>query len=196
MTELPDNRKYVAKCALVTGAASGIGKHLAQHLVQNGAKVVCCDLNSNAGQAVVDQLNASAPAPVALFVRTNVTSWDDVSNAFAQANAFLTKLDFVFANAGIIGGKRCFPDEGSNGKPNTRMLDINFLGVLYTMQAAINHFRSHNSRGCIIATASIAGMYPLRPDPLYAASKHAVVGLVRSAAMRTEKEKIYIKAAF
>jgi len=110
-----------------------------------------------------------------------------------QARFF--KLDFVFANAGIIGGKRCFPDEGGKGgKPSTRMLDINFVGVLYTMQAAIDHFRAHKNRGCIIATASIAGMYPLRPDPLYAASKHAVVGLVRSAAMRTEKEKIYINA--
>lgn len=111
----------------------------------------------------------------------------------------------AISNAGIISGKQqCFPDEG--GKPSvspckpqflrdvrhnsysqTRLLDVNTTGVLYTMQgpccilhvigqgphdlhplttAAINHFRAHKSRGSIIVTASIAGIYPLRPDPL------------------------------
>ncbi|TCD65104.1 hypothetical protein EIP91_003078 [Steccherinum ochraceum] len=188
-----DAKKYVGKAALVTGAASGIGRSLAIHLVKNGARVICCDVNSTAGQAVVDMLNKSLGSTVAHFVKVNVSSWEEVSAAFTTAEEVLrTHVDFVFANAGILGGKVCFPDEGR--KPSTRMMEINFFGVMYTIQAAINHFRKHQCRGSVVATASIAGMYPLRPDPVYAASKHAVVGLIRSAAMRTEKEKIYINA--
>jgi len=187
------SRKYEGRRALVTGSASGIGKALVQHLVNHGAKVICCDINATAGQAAVDEANKSSATSVAWFVKLDVSSWEQTVATFKRAEEiFGGKLDHVFANAGTSSGDQLFGDE--EGKPSTRSIDINFVGVMYTVQAAILHFRKHKGGGSIIATASLSGLYSFRADPLYAASKHAVVGLVRSAALRTRREGIYINA--
>ncbi|KAH8104521.1 NAD(P)-binding protein [Cristinia sonorae] len=199
ITQSPSIRSmtfYEGKTALVTGSASGIGKVLVQHLVDHGARVFCCDIDAKVGQAIVDNLNASQgteTSPVAWFKKLDVSSWEDTVDGFEHVDKALhSKLDFVFANAGMNSGSKPFTRE--TGKPNTRSVDVNFIGVMYTIQAAINHFRRHGGGGRIVVTASAASLYPHRMDPLYSATKHAVVGLVRSASLRTEKEGIYLNA--
>ncbi|KAJ7615536.1 hypothetical protein FB45DRAFT_1035516 [Roridomyces roridus] len=69
---------------------------------------------------------------------------------------------------------------------------VNLIGVVYTMQAAIAHFREFKTGGRILVTASQSSLHPMRAEPLYTASKHGVVGLVRATAMRTAREGIFI----
>ncbi|TCD65103.1 hypothetical protein EIP91_003077 [Steccherinum ochraceum] len=173
-------RKYEGRKALVTGAASGIGKHLVEVLIGHGARVVCCDLNAAAGQAVVDELNArygsaNGNAPVAWFVKLNVTS-------------------VVGGDGGGVqeGGRTCEREVGLGLR--SKVFDVNTVGAMYTIQGAINHFRSYKSGGSIIVTASLSGLYAFKADPAYSASKHAVIGLVRSASLSTYKEGIFINA--
>jgi len=140
--------------------------------------------------AEVNRGNTS-PTPTAYFVKVDVTSWDDVVAMFTQAEAVLGgKVDFVFPNAGVAS--LGFPDRP--GKPKIKTLNVNLIGVLYTMQAAINHFRAFKSPGRIVVTASQSSLYPLAGDPIYTVSKHGVLGLVRATAMRTVKHGILINA--
>jgi len=183
--------RYAGRRALVTGGGSGIGRRLAQHLADRGAAVICVDKNESLARETVAEINSSQPLQSAHCIRADVTSWDDVVNMFGTAETLLSsKLDFVFANAGaaLLG----FPN--SQGQPDLSAINVNLIGVIFTMQAAINHFRAHRSGGNIIVTASQASLHPFGGEPLYTASKHGVLGLVRATAMQSQAEGIYINA--
>ncbi|EMD35759.1 hypothetical protein CERSUDRAFT_115709 [Gelatoporia subvermispora B] len=183
--------KYANRKAFVTGSASGIGKRLVQHLTEHGAIVICVDKNESLGQEAVDALNSGRTTAVAFFVKADVTSWKEVVTSFQTAETILRSgLDFVFANAGsaAIGFPNC-PDE-----PNLSPIHVNLAGVVFTIQAAINHFRKHGSGGRIVVTASQASLHPFPGEPLYTASKAGVMGLVRATGPVVKREGIYVNA--
>ncbi|KAJ7634830.1 NAD(P)-binding protein [Roridomyces roridus] len=182
---------YDGRKALVTGAASGIGKHLAYHLVEQGARVLCSDINETAGNAAVAELNRGRPAEVAYFVKADVTNWLEMVELFRRAvSIFEGNLDFVFANAGTAA--LGFPDQA--GPPNFTPIMVNLVGVMYTIQVAVNHFREFKTPGRIVVTASQSSLHPFSGEPVYTASKFGVLGLVRATAPRTVREKILINA--
>ncbi|EPS94438.1 NAD-binding protein, partial [Fomitopsis schrenkii] len=175
----------------LTGGGSGIGRALAKHLADEGAAVVCVDKNKERVQETAAQINASSPMQDARYIEADITVWDDVTRMFQTAEQMLSsKLDVVFANAGtaLMG----FPN--AEGAPNLHTINVNLSGTIYTLQAAINHFRSHKSGGQVIVTASQASIHPIGGEPLYTASKFGVLGLVRATAMQMEAEGIYINA--
>ncbi|EIN13001.1 NAD(P)-binding protein [Punctularia strigosozonata HHB-11173 SS5] len=184
---------YQGKTALVTGSASGIGEYLVNHLYRNGATVVCADIREKEVQKVADSLNAqgSAAGQKAFAISGDVTKWDSVVGMFKATEELLKKhtgksnISFVFANAGAaaIG----FPFQ--RGEPNITSISVNLIGALYTIQAAINHFRKHRAPGRIIVTASQSSLHPFGGEPIYTASKHGVLGLVRATAIALENEK-------
>ena len=160
------------KVALITGAASGIGKATAERFTAEGARVCVVDFDDAAGTAVADALGG-------VFVHADAGEAADVDVAFATCERELGGVDVAFLNAGIAighGDMATIPDELYR-----RIMRVNVDGVVFGLRAAIRAMERRGG-GAIVATASIAGLIPFPPDPVYDATKHAVVGLIRSAA--------------
>ncbi|OAA62799.1 NAD(P)-binding domain protein [Niveomyces insectorum RCEF 264] len=199
------------KVALVTGGGSGIGRAMARYFVDQGyGHVAILDVNEAAGTAVAAELTAAPQqATTVRFVRCNVASWDDQAAAFAAVHAAAGRIDVVMANAGIseggasslVAAARAENDAGETppAQPSLRTLDVNLTGVIYTVHLAIHYLKKNapsadGGRGSIVCTASNAGLYPFPVAPLYAASKAAVIGLVRSLALPLAPAQIQINA--
>jgi len=170
---------FHGKVALVTGAASGIGKELASALVRRDATVVLADIDDVAAKAAADELAASAPGR-AVGVGIDVRDAAGVADLVRRVAADHGRVDLLFNNAGIgMGG-----DAAELGLEHwRRVIDINLLGVLHGILAAYPVMIAQGS-GHIVNTASLAGLVPSPFLTPYATTKHAVVGL--STSLRTE----------
>ena len=158
------------KVALITGAASGIGRATATRLASAGAQICCVDINA-AGMAVADAVGG-------IFVQADAGDANDVDNAFAACRLELGQVDIAYLNAGIAIGVADLT-QLTDGVYQ-RIMRVNVDGVVFGTRAAI---RAMDGRGgAIVATSSLAGLIPFPPDPVYDLSKHAVVGFIRSAA--------------
>ncbi|OJD36635.1 15-hydroxyprostaglandin dehydrogenase [Diplodia corticola] len=183
--------------AVITGASSGIGLALTQHLLSKSWDVVLLDLNP-------PPASASLPADRHLFLRTDVSSWPSQAAAFARAHSWRQRLDLAALNAGIDDRDSIFPALPASitpaspppTEPDTTTFAVNLLGV-YAGIKLFAHYASiplqppatsaaspprPRPRPTIIVTSSAAGLYPLPAVPQYAATKHALIGLVRSLA--------------
>lgn len=158
------------RVALVTGGASGFGAEVARQLVARGDAVVLCDVDEAGGRAVAEELGAS-------FLRCDVCSYDEVVATTAAAEQVHGGLDLVFLNAGVATG--CGVADDFDPLTYRRAMGVNLDGVVFGVHAAIPALRRRGG-GAVVATASMAGLTSAPFDPVYAANKHAVVGLVRS----------------
>jgi NAD(P)-dependent dehydrogenase (short-subunit alcohol dehydrogenase family) len=152
--------------ALVTGGASGIGAATVRLLAAEGAHVTIVDLPRAADAAAVLAREVGGA-----FVGADVGAVDD----WARVVAPIERLDYVHLNAGTVAGAGLF-DVGIDDY--RRMFRVNVDGVAFGLRAVVPKMRA----GAVVATASLAGIGPFADDPVYAATKHAVVGLVRSLA--------------
>jgi NAD(P)-dependent dehydrogenase (short-subunit alcohol dehydrogenase family) len=160
------------KVALVTGAASGIGRATAERLAAEGARVGVVDVTDDAGRAVAHSLGG-------VFHRADVGEPSEVDAAFATVERELGGVDIAFLNAGIAIGHpqiETLPDELYR-----LIMRVNVDGVVYGARAAIRAMERRGG-GAIVATSSLAGLIPFPPDPVYDLTKHAVVGFIRSLA--------------
>ena len=155
---------------LVTGGASGIGAAVARRYAAVGAQVVIGDVDETAGLAV-------AASTGGLFVRTDVSRATDNDALVAAAVEAFGGLDVVFLNAGIGGAGGA----GDDFDPvrYRRILAVNVDGTMFGIRAALP---AMTGGGAIVVTSSLAGVSPATFDPVYSASKHAIIGLVRSLA--------------
>lgn len=157
--------------ALITGGAGGIGAALARRLAERGATVVIADLDP-AGQRLAQSLGGT-------FITTDVTRSADNRAAVSATVERFGRLDLAILNAGI-GERGSFLDDFDLDHYR-QLVAVNLDGVVFGMQAALGQFTEQGS-GAILATSSLAGIVESPINPLYAATKHAVVGLVRSIA--------------
>ena len=161
------------KVALVTGAALGIGRAIAQAFVAaDVAHVVCADILEDT-LAGIDQ---TPQLSTAVLDVTDQAGWRSVVDATLEAQG---RIDVLVNNAGILSYgtvAETDPDEFR------RLLEVNVIGVLHGMQAVIPHMKARGS-GSIINTSSASGLLPNNFVGAYCASKFAVRGLSRSAAM-------------
>jgi NAD(P)-dependent dehydrogenase (short-subunit alcohol dehydrogenase family) len=161
------------RVALVTGGGSGIGRATAVRLAAEGMRVCIVDRDGAAATAVAEPIGALALA-------ADASDAAAVDAAFATCVDRLGTVDLAFCNAGIAIGQS---DIGAlEDDEYRRILGVNVDGVVFGTRAAIRTMRSHGEGGVIVATASLAGIVPFAPDPVYALTKHAVVGFVRSIA--------------
>jgi NAD(P)-dependent dehydrogenase (short-subunit alcohol dehydrogenase family) len=158
------------RVALITGAASGFGRALTETLTARGTRVVACDVDEVAG-------NELAEATGALFVACDVSDLEQNEAAVAVAVAEHGGLDLAFLNAGVAFGTQL--GEDFDPAVYRRAMGVNIDGVVFGVNAVLPAMKARGG-GAIVATASLAGLTPVPMDPVYAANKHAVVGLVRS----------------
>ena len=158
------------KVALITGGSNGIGEGIARHLAAQGAHVVLADIDDARGKAVAEELEG-------LFVHTDVADPAASTAAVAAAVESFGGLHVAHLNAGVTSW--CGMGEDFDAEAYRRSMSINLDGVVYGIAAARPAIKASGG-GTIVATASMAGLVAAPFDPIYAANKHAVVGLMRS----------------
>jgi NAD(P)-dependent dehydrogenase (short-subunit alcohol dehydrogenase family) len=165
------------KVALVTGAASGIGRTTALRLAREGAAVVVDDIDEAGGRETVDQIEAAGGR--AAFVHADVTIEADAQAMFAFTQETFGGLDILHNNAGILTDRPRFPD--AEPERWARVLQVNLRGVILGTQYGIEAMRGHGG-GVVVNTASLAGIIGFATDPVYAATKGGVVLFTASLA--------------
>ncbi|HEY3913863.1 MAG TPA: SDR family oxidoreductase [Verrucomicrobiae bacterium] len=177
------------KVALVTGGTSGIGRETALELAKAGAKVVVAGRRESEGQEVVQTIEKAGGK--GLFVKTDVSREADVKALVDKTVATFGRLDFAFNNAGVEGAVGLTSDKQT--EENYRFVfDINVLGVLLSMKHEIPAILKNG--GAIVNTSSIVGQIALPGVGPYTASKHAVNGLTRTAALEFAKQGVRVNA--
>jgi len=158
--------------ALVTGGGSGIGAATCRRFAAEGAAVAVLDVNGDAAQAVADEVGGTAYA-------VDVTDWDAMDAAIADADARLGGLTAVFNNAGssTIAGVHEYDVAEWD-----RIVRVNLTGVFHGMKAAAPRLLA-NGGGAIVSTSSISGTRPSGGEAPYAAAKAAVAALTATAAL-------------
>ncbi|MEU6700589.1 SDR family NAD(P)-dependent oxidoreductase [Pseudonocardia sp. NPDC046786] len=172
------------RVALVTGGASGIGAAAVDRLMAAGAQVVVVDLDGDGATAVAARSGGHA-------VQADMTDPAAMPAAIAAAEERFGRLDVVLLNAGITGSQSGF--ENLDLPAYRRIVGVNLDHVVFGLSAAVPALRRAGG-GNVVATASLAGLVPLPGDALYAATKHAVVGYVRSAAGPLAADGIRVNA--
>lgn len=171
------------KVALVTGAAGGLGSATVRALAAAGAKIVATDIDT-AGAELADEVGGS-------FMEADVSSLEANREMVDFAVSEHGGLDLVFLNAGVASGVGLGDD--FDEERYRRVMGINLDGVVFGTVAALPALRERGG-GSIVATASLAGLTATPFDPLYAANKHAVVGLARSLGLGLTEQNIRFNA--
>lgn len=174
------------KVAVITGAARGIGKAIAERYVKEGAKVVIADLNEKGAKAV-----AAALGPAALGVRLDVTEQDSIDAAIAATVSHFDGLDILLNNAGIFD---MAPIVEITRESYRRVYAVNVEGLLFMLQAAAKQMIKQGRGGKIINFASQAGRRGEALVAIYCSSKAAVISITQSAGLDLIKHHINVNA--
>ncbi len=174
------------KCALITGAARGIGFTFAEAYVREGAKVAIADIDIERARS-----SAKALGSAAIAIEMDVTQQESIDSAIAETVSTLGRIDILINNAAIFTAA---PIVEIAREDYSRVFDINVGGTLFTLQAVARHMVGRGGGGKIINMASQAGR---RGEPLvavYCATKAAVISLTQSAGLNLIEHGINVNA--
>ncbi|MFJ7150160.1 SDR family NAD(P)-dependent oxidoreductase [Streptomyces sp. NPDC100445] len=179
-----DRVSLEGKVAIVTGAASGLGRASALALARAGARVVVADLDAQGGREVADMVDGH-------FRVCDVSDLDANRALVEFTQERYGGVDIALLNAGVATG--CGVGEDFDLARYRRAMGANLDGVVFGTHAVLPALRARGG-GSIVVTASLAGLAAVPLDPLYAANKHAVVGLARSLGSALVPEKVRFNA--
>ena len=177
--------RLVGKVALVTGGARGIGEGIVRRFVAEGARVMITDVLVAEGQALADELGAAAA-----FMKHDVVSRAEWDAALAATEAKFGRLDILVNNAGVIVFKRL---DDLTEADMRRIIDINLMGTMIGTQAAIPALERAGG-GSIINMSSADGIAGANSLTAYCASKFAVRGFTKAAALELGPRKIRVNS--
>jgi NAD(P)-dependent dehydrogenase (short-subunit alcohol dehydrogenase family) len=180
---------------VITGGARGIGRATAIRASREGATVVIGDWLDVQGEATAAYIRKEGGK--ALFVKTDIRKTDDCNKLVAEAVKMFGKVDGALLNAGVMDGtfsgdtfnydkqKELLPNriDDATDKYWDNVMEVNATGTFKSMRAVIRQMMRQGNGGAIVTVGSIAGLTGLAGNPAYVASKHAVNGLTRSAAV-------------
>jgi len=178
--------KLLGKVAIVTGAASGIGRASAIAFAREGAKVVVADWNEQ-GQQTVNAIIAEGGE--AFFVKADVAKESDIRRMIEDTIALWQRIDILFNNAGVVMVK---PLEQMTEDEWDRVMAINVKGAFLAIKHAVPHIRRIGGGGAILNTGSIGSFTGQLGTPVYSASKGAIALLTKSLALDYGRDRIRV----
>ncbi|KAK3620550.1 hypothetical protein LTR56_023332 [Elasticomyces elasticus] len=193
-----ETRSLSGKTVIVTGGCSGLGEAYVRALTSAKAAVCIADVDTQAGERLAAEL------PGSIFIKCDVSVWEDQVEVFRQAAAFSSsgRIDYVIANAGVASPEGVFAYDGDDHeptKPNSRIIDINLNGALYTTKLAMHYFIKQNGTQqspsqhdtcCILigsGAAYLGQVLGRTCPPIYASANTYAVHVPRSAQYSASK---------
>lgn len=184
------SKDFEGKVAIVTGGTSGIGRETAIAFAKAGAKVVVAGRRDAEGAETAELIRSAGGS--GLFVKTDVAKANEVEAMVKKTVETFGRLDVAFNNAGIEGV--WVPIISQTEKDFDRTMEINVKGVWLCLRYEIRQMLKQGGGGAIVNMGSISGLMGSAGSAAYGASKHAVIGLTKAAALETAKNRIRVNA--
>lgn len=181
---------FEGKVALITGGTAGIGETTARRVASLGAKTVLVGRNEDDGQRIVSEILDDGAE--AVFLKADLSRPDEVRRIVSETANIYGRLDYAFNNAGISGQLRLIADQTETNLDE--VFAVNVKGLFIALQEEIRQMVQQGWGGSIVNMASVGGLLATPGASVYVASKHAVIGLTKSAAIEYGPHGIRVNA--
>jgi NAD(P)-dependent dehydrogenase (short-subunit alcohol dehydrogenase family) len=173
-------RRFDGKVIMVTGAGTGLGRAAALRLAQEGARLSLIDIDAHPLEDSRETILGLTSAAEMLLITADVSNENEVKSYVEQTKRHFGRIDGLSNNAGLEGKQN--PVDAYDSEMVGRVIDVNLKGVFYGMKHTLPYLKAQGS-GAIVNAASVGGIRAVPNQVAYGASKHAVAGMTKDAAI-------------